>query len=126
MWIFSGSKPLILESVGRTSGMEENVMNKFQKFKLKEKKEAGVNLSDEDIFTRKEECARSLISKIFGEKVVNYVGLKNTLTFLWANIGPVKIRKIRIYLYQFVFASQRDKLRILNGKAWTFDSQFII
>lgn len=52
--------------------------------------------------------------------------MKNILTFLWANIGLVKIREIGINLYQFVFASQRDKLQILNGKAWTFDSQFII
>lgn len=29
-------------------------------------------------------------------------------------------------MYQFVFASQEDKLRVLNGKAWTFDSQYLI
>lgn len=31
-----------------------------------------------------------------------------------------------INLYQFIFANQEDKMKVLNGNAWTFNSQCLI
>lgn len=59
-------------------------------------------------------------------KITNYTGLKNTLSLVWAGIGSVEVRELEINLYQFVFATHADKLKILNGKASTFDSQFLL
>lgn len=74
----------------------------------------------------KEERHRSLIGKIHGEKVANYTGLQKELTKIWGFSGPFKVRELGVNLYQFVFASQKEKMKVLHGKAWTFDSQFII
>lgn len=48
------------------------------------------------------------------------------LSSIWAGTEPEKIREMGINLYQFVFANQEEKLRVLNGKAWTFDSHFLL
>lgn len=78
------------------------------------------------IWCSKDEWSRSLIGKIFGDKVANYFGLKNTLSILWPSTDPVKIKEMRVNLFQFIFANQTDKMRVLNRKGWTFDSQLLI
>lgn len=45
---------------------------------------------------------------------------------MWYLNGPLKIRELGVNHYQFVFENQHAKMRVLNGRAWTFDSQFII
>lgn len=108
------------------SGMEENVLSRLQNFKLRDKEEEGFCVSVDDFVTSKEEWSRSLIGKIFGDKVVNYAGLKNTMSLLWSTADLVKIREMGVNLFQFVFANQTDMMRILKRKNWTFDSQFLI
>lgn len=85
-----------------------------------------MSISRSDVQSSTEERSRCLISKIYGEKVANFARVKNTLSLLWSFIGPMKIRELGTNLYQFVFDSQRDKDSIQQGKAWTFDSQFLI
>lgn len=83
-------------------------------------------MKPKDVQTSKEECQRSLIEKIHAAKVANFTSFRNTLSVMWSSVGSFKIRELGVNLYQFVFANQEDKQRILNGKAWAFDSQFLI
>lgn len=102
--------------------MDLTVIQRFQKFKLLKKEESGFQLEPKDFQASKEECLRSMIKKIYSEKAANYIRLRNILTIMWISIGPVKIREMGVNLYQFVFAYPEDQMRVLNGKAWTFDS----
>lgn len=106
--------------------MDSTVLNRFQKLKLRLEEEDGFYLSSSNIQASTEECIRSLIGKVYGEKITNFTGLKNTLSALWSFIGPLEIRELGVNQYQFVFSSQDDKRRILNGKTWTFDAEFLI
>lgn len=106
--------------------MDSVLLSKLQKFKLRDEEESGVRFSRSDVQSSTEECSRCLIGKIYGEKVANFARLKNTLSLLSSFIGPMKIRELGTNFYQFVFESQRVKDRIQQGKAWTFDSQFLI
>lgn len=45
---------------------------------------------------------------------------------IWTGVGQVKMRELGINLNQFVFAFQEDKLKVLRGKASTFDSQYLL
>lgn len=56
--------------------MDPIVIQKFQKFKLREAEESGFKLDSKDVQSSKDECIKSLIGKIFGDKVVNFTGLK--------------------------------------------------
>lgn len=106
--------------------MDPTILQRFQNFKLKPDEESGLTLEFKDIQFSHEECERSLIGKIWGEKVANFSGLKNTLPAMWPFAGHVKVREMGVNLYQFVFVSQAVQKRILGGKAWTFDGQYLI
>lgn len=106
--------------------MDLNILNYFQNFKLGAEKDVGFQLELEVVQASTEECQRSLIGKLYGEKVANLTGLKNTLVVMWSSANSFKTRELGMNLYQFVFATQEDKQKVLNGKAWTFDSQFLV
>lgn len=96
--------------------MDLELLEKLQSFKLGEEEEKGFQLDASDVRQSTEKCSRCLVGKIFGKKTANYSGHKSTLALIWNSIG------LGGNMYQFVFGSQEDKLRVLNGKAWTFDS----
>lgn len=106
--------------------MDPRVLSRFYRFKLQEEEEAGVSLEHADILTSKDECARSLIGKVHWEKIANYTGLKNILTIMWHSTGCLQIKELWDNLFQVVFTNQGDKMRALNEKSWTFDSQFLV
>lgn len=58
--------------------------------------------------------------------MANFIGLKNMFSSIWVGTRPVKIREQGVNMYQFVFANQVDNIRVLNGKACTFDSHFLL
>lgn len=72
--------------------MKDEVLKSFSKFRLATKEEEGIALGKEDVSKSEEECGRSLLGKIWGNKQVNFIGLKNTLSLLWNQEG---IRKER-------------------------------
>lgn len=59
--------------------MERDIMNRLQCFQLSAKQVEGVQIEENDIASSKEVCGRSLARKIYGEKRVSSVRLKNTM-----------------------------------------------
>lgn len=99
---------------------------KVLELQLKGGRRGGFVIHTEEIQASKDECLRSLIGKLYGKKLANYTGHRNTLCKLSSFIGPIKYREFGLNLYQIVFASQNEKLQIQHGKVWTFDAQFLI
>lgn len=60
-------------------------MERLQRFRLLPEEVEGVELEEVDVIFSKEECGRCLVGTIFGEKRVNFVGLRNTMTSIWTN-----------------------------------------
>lgn len=54
---------------------------------------------DDDVKFSREECARSLIGKIFGEKITNLTGLRNALRAIWITDKSFKIYELGPNLY---------------------------
>lgn len=98
----------------------------MQAFNLKDKEAMGFQIESSDIKNSKEKCSRSLLGKLHGDKIANLTGLRNALTSIWTAVGPFKIRELGVNLFQFVFSSHLDKMRILNRHAWAFDNQYLI
>lgn len=89
--------------------METDLLNKVQSFHLLSAEENGFKLTEDDIQLSSEKCSRSLIGKLYGEKMANFTGLKNTLSLLWTSVQPFKIREMGLNLFQFVFQSRLDQ-----------------
>lgn len=106
--------------------MDSEFLSRMHSFQLFEEEKKGPQLELKDVQFRMAECQRSLVGQTHGDKATNFTGLKNMLSSLWAFIAPFKIKETGFNRFHFVFFSQQDKLKILNDKAWTFDSQFLI
>lgn len=106
--------------------MEEDVMERMQQFQLSEEEAGGVELEETDVVFSKEECSRSLAGMFYEEKRVNLLGFRNTMIAIWLVKEDFKLRELGSNLFQIVFSNQEDLKRVLNGKAWTYDKQYLI
>lgn len=88
-----------LISLGEVGIMDPNVLHRLQNFKLVDEEQQGFNFDENDIQSSQTEYLRSLIAKIYGEKVANYTCLRNTLATMWSSIGPTKLVELGTNLY---------------------------
>ncbi|CAA0809080.1 Unknown protein, partial [Striga hermonthica] len=68
----------------------------------------------------------SLIGQSFGEKKINFFGMKHTLSGIWATKQPFSVRNLGDNKFQFVFQSEEDKNRVMEGKTWSFDGKYLL
>lgn len=54
------------------------------------------------------------------------MGLKSTMAAIWPTKEVFKIRELDRNLFQFVFSNQEDLRRVVNGKVWISDQQYLI
>ncbi|CAA0840589.1 Unknown protein, partial [Striga hermonthica] len=98
----------------------------LQNFKLSEREEGGISITDDDISAGIQECSQSLFGRIYGEKRVNFTGMRNTLQTVWQTQKPVTARALGHNQFQFIFQTEEDKKRVLTGKTWSFDGQYLL
>lgn len=106
--------------------MEDEVLDSFSKFKLVGEEAKGVELDRKDVRKWEEECARSLLGKIWGVKLANFTGLQNTLRLLWRQEGEMKLVELGNNFFQFIFANKEDADRVMQKRPWFFDNQMIV
>ncbi|GER38816.1 RNA-directed DNA polymerase (reversetranscriptase)-related family protein [Striga asiatica] len=106
--------------------MEQDITEKLQKFTLSDREKSRVRLSDEDIEPGLQECNLSLIGKIVGDKKVNMGGLKTTMGVIWRTSRPFSVRILGHNHFQFLFHAEEDKAKVLRGKNWSFDNQYLL
>ncbi|KAK6155819.1 hypothetical protein DH2020_010067 [Rehmannia glutinosa] len=106
--------------------MAQELTKKLQGFTLSAAERKGIELEERDVEGSKEECIRSLFGKVLGNKKVNFTGLKNTMNGIWPIDEPCALREIGFNKFQFIFQSQVDKKRVIQGKLWSFDNQFLV
>ncbi|KAK6130905.1 hypothetical protein DH2020_035350 [Rehmannia glutinosa] len=106
--------------------METDVVEGLKKFSLREEELVGVVLDDNDVAKRVHESKLSLFGKIHGSKRANFVGFKNTLQGIWTTKKSILVREVGFNMFQFVFQSEEDKIRVMNNRVWTFDNQYLL
>ena len=63
--------------------MAEELAEIMEKFGLSKKELGGANLDIWDIHFGIKECQVSLVGKVKGEKIVNFIGVKNFVNSAW-------------------------------------------
>ncbi|KAK6160117.1 hypothetical protein DH2020_003498 [Rehmannia glutinosa] len=106
--------------------MARDLVDRLKSFSLSIEEKDEILLEKKDIIKRKEESERSLIGKLYGEKRVNFVGFRSTVSAIWQTKERFTVREVGVNLYQFIFFSQEDKIRVLRGKTWSFDGLYLV
>ncbi|XP_027158428.1 uncharacterized protein LOC113760053 [Coffea eugenioides] len=73
-----------------------------------------------------EQNGTCIIGKIRGEKVANFIGVKNFVTAAWGYPKNLEVAELGPNLFQFFIPEEENKLRILNGGPWLIDSQILV
>ncbi|XP_027061100.1 uncharacterized protein [Coffea arabica] len=106
--------------------MAEELADIMQKFVLSEKELGGTALDLDDVDKGIKECQHSLVGKIVGEKIVNFVGVKNFANLAWGYPRGMVVMVLGPNMFQFIIPSTDDRERILDGGPWIFDSRVLV
>lgn len=105
--------------------MTDELVEVLQRLDLSNNEFDGVDLSETEEQNQEEECRRSLIGKIIGEKPANFTGVKNFVNFMWNQPRNLEVTEIGGNLYQFSFAEPNDLERVLKGCPYVMDNQLL-
>ena len=66
--------------------MAEEIAEILQRFDLSTKERGETELDFGDVGSSVKECKDCLVGKIMGEKIINFVDVKNFVTLAWATL----------------------------------------
>lgn len=67
--------------------MAEELAEVLGKFNLSNRETGGISLEDHDDLVGCEECRNGLFSKVIGDKVANFTGVRNFVSQTWDFLG---------------------------------------
>ncbi|KAK6148447.1 hypothetical protein DH2020_019359 [Rehmannia glutinosa] len=106
--------------------MAADLESKLRSFSLSDSEKSELVIVESDISSSLEECQRSLFGRIFGSKRANFFGLKTTFSNIWPVSHSFSVKEIGFNFFQFIFSSKDDSKKVLRGKTWSFDNQYIV
>ncbi|KAL3530648.1 hypothetical protein ACH5RR_009970 [Cinchona calisaya] len=98
----------------------------MKRFFLPTKEVDGADLGKANVERIIRDCQKSLIGKVIGEKLINFVGMKNFVNQVWGYPRNLKIFELGPNLFQFSFKNKEEMTRVFNGRPWIIDNQLIV
>lgn len=104
---------------------EDDLSLRFKSFTLTDEEQGPTILSHVDVVDSLAECQTSLLGKVISQKAPNLVGLRNTMEKVWGNPKNFRVLAVGDGIFQFIFPSELDATRVLRGKPWFFNNNFL-
>lgn len=79
--------------------MTEELVDIMSRFDLNSKEKGDSEVKLEEMEEGLKVCKLSLIGKIVGEKVANYIGVKNYVQGAWSNTKKIKVIELGVNFY---------------------------
>ena len=68
----------------------------------------------------------SLVGKLMGEKVANFIGVKNFTNHVWGYPRNMVVTELGPNMFQFQLEKEEDREKILMGGPWIMDNQILV
>ncbi|KAH7849853.1 hypothetical protein Vadar_023930 [Vaccinium darrowii] len=104
---------------------DDDLSLRFKSFSLTEEEQGEIFLSPDDVVESIAECQTSLFGKVISQKPPNLVGLRNTLEKVWGYPKNFCVLAVGNGIFQFIFPSDLEASRVLRGKPWFFNNNFL-
>ncbi|CAA0829202.1 Unknown protein [Striga hermonthica] len=112
---------------GDTSGgLAEDMTRRMKSFSLSGKESNFVDLGNEDVKECAEECSRSLVGIVIGNRRVALSGVRRAMTAIWRIQQPMEVREISSNFFQFIFEDEEDMRKVKAGNNWIFENQYLV
>jgi hypothetical protein len=92
---------------------------------LSEGEQLGIEVEDCEIAEAEKQGNNCLIGKIWAGKRVNKEGFISVFKRIWRTEKEVFFKEIQPNVWMFEFSLEADKLKVLEGRPWSFD-RFIL
>ena len=118
--VFSSfSEKAIGEGWGKTNQAKMNSLQGSST--LSASKQLGIDVEDFEIAEAKKQRNNGLISKIWAEKRVNKEGFISVFKRIWRTESGINFKEIQPNMWMFEFSLEADKMKVLEGRPWSFD-----
>jgi len=84
-----------------------------------------VEVSPEISQTKKEECERTLLGKLFSKPNVNFPAFVSTMKKAWKADNVICAQK-EPGLFTFIFQMKEEKERIMKASPWLYSSNLLV
>ncbi|GER38832.1 RNA polymerase II transcription elongation factor [Striga asiatica] len=102
-FIAIGSEPLSLEF------MVAEIIIKLNSIQQSGNETKVIDIDNEHIQHNAEDCSRSRVGKIIGQKKAHLLGLHRAVTQMWHIRGQVSDRELSCNFFHFIFTDEADK-----------------
>ncbi|CAA0826959.1 Unknown protein, partial [Striga hermonthica] len=100
--------------------------DQFQALELSVKESNDVELDTNDVRLSDEECRRSVLGKIIGDRKASIFGLKRVMGIVWQTNMAFEVKEVGENFFQFIFGCKEDKEKVLAGVNWVFENQYLV
>lgn len=105
--------------------MDDDILVRCSALKITEDEENVVSVDDiwtDDINPSME---LSVFGKVMPRRTYNFEAFKRTMNQIWAISKDALFRSIENGLFVILFATKRDRAKVLEGPPWMFDQNLI-
>ncbi|KAL3534612.1 hypothetical protein ACH5RR_003073 [Cinchona calisaya] len=106
--------------------MAEELEEIWKKFSLSVDELSGGDIVNEDVQKSISECKKCLLGRIFGQKAINFVGVKNFVNQVWGSPKNLVVIELGPNFFQISFGLESDLVRVLSNRPWIIDNQLLM
>ncbi|KAL3528155.1 hypothetical protein ACH5RR_012811 [Cinchona calisaya] len=103
--------------------MADEIVEGLKKFSLVGKELDGPELVNDDFQIGVLERKKSLVERIFMEKMVNYTSIKNFVLQVWNYPKNLQVVELETNMFQFLFNSDTEMEKVIRRGPWIIDNQ---
>lgn len=104
----------------------DGLERKWDNLRLSEEEKVGIDWDTVSVDAVREKGERSLIGKICMEREISCDAVATIMTRIWRVSCPAKFQGVGRNLFVITFGTKEDKIRILEGRPWLFDSHLFV
>jgi hypothetical protein len=96
------------------------------KISLTEGEQTGIQVEELEVSDARAVAGKCLVGKVWGDKNVNKEAFMSVMSTIWRTAGGVKFRDLKDNMWLFEFTDQVDKMRVMDGRPWSYDRQILV
>ena len=108
------------------SSMEDEIIARCSTLKITEEEDNIVELGAVPKNPTDNDFDMAIVGKVMTRRPYNFEALKRTMNQIWAISKHALFRSIENGFFVVQFASARDKMKVMEGRPWTFDQHLVM
>lgn len=105
--------------------MSEDVTKMWEKFNLLEVESVGIKTQEEDFESLVVRGNACVMGKLLADRTVGKEIIRTPLLRAWQPSGWVSFKSVGANTFLIEFENEWDKIRIMEGRPWTFDGDLV-